>query len=182
MSEIEAKTKLKIFGVGFLFSLLGVLMIWAFYARLINDIAVDLLDGNNILLLVIIGNFGITCIVSVVSGIIITEDIAKRSVYQASGVAIFVSFVILIGLCYFGLVITYPEVFSELQGIDVIFAFPSVIMYFSIYALGNSFIINIIAIIIYYILFLTFLDTFYEYEIKYKHYDSVFEEFESRRL
>jgi len=182
MGEIESKTKLKIFGLGFLFSLLGLLMIWAFYARLINDIAIDLLQGNDVLLLIIIGNIGITFIVSVVSGIFITEDIAKKSVYMASGVAILVSFIVLLGLCYFGLAITYPEIYSELVGFDLIFAFPSVIMTFSIYVLGNSFFINVIFIIIYYAFFLTFLDTFYEYEVKYKEYESVFKEFTERRL
>lgn len=180
MGEIESKTKIKIFVIGFLVSLLAVLMIWAFYARLINDIAIDLLQGNDILLLIIIGNIGITFIVSVFFGIIITEDVAKKSISKASGVAIFVSFLVLLGICYFGLAITYPEIYSELVGFELIFAFPSVIMNFSIYVLGNSFFINIIFIIIYYAFYLTFLETFYEYEIRYKKYDSIFKEFTER--
>jgi len=182
MSEIEIKTKGKIFVLGFLFSLLGTLMLYAFFARLINDLALDLLEGNDILLLIIIGQFGISFIISVAFGVLLTEDVAKRSVFLASGVALLVSFTLLLGICYFGLALMYPDIYSQLQGFDIIAAFPSVIMTFSIYILGNSFLINIITIIIYYLFFLTFLETFYEYEINYKHYDSVFKQFEMRRL
>ena len=72
MAEIELKTKLRIFAMGFLFSLIGILMIWALFARIINDIALDLLAGNDILILIILGNIMITFVVSVIFGIIIT--------------------------------------------------------------------------------------------------------------
>ena len=169
--------------MGFLFSLLGVLMLWALLARLINDLVVENISNvNYILLIIILGLFGITFAVSVIFGILITEDIDKRSVLAASGVAILPTFIIILGISYFGLALVYPEIYSELQGLELILAFPAVLVYFSIYVLQNFFLIYIITIVLYYLFFLVFLETFYEFELENKYYENVFKQFELRRL
>lgn len=183
MKNIDGKTKLKIFVMGFLFSLLGVLMLWALLARVINDLIVEnISNANHILLIIILGLFGITFAVSIVFGILLTEDIDKRSVLAASGVAILPTFIVILGLSYFGLALVYPEIYSELQGLELLLAFPSVLVYFSIYVMQNYFLIYLITIVIYYLFFLVFLETFYEFALEDKYYEDVFKQFEIRRF
>lgn len=173
MQEIATETKVRIFILGLFVSLLFVLMLWAFFARIINDFALDLLAGNDILLLIIIGLLGISLLASTIVGIMLTEDMSRRSVFRASLVALCISFVIVIMVSYGFILVLYPVAFSELVGIDVVLAFPSVIAYFSLYVLKDVFTIYILVIVIYYALFIVFLESFYEYSPRYNKNDNV---------
>jgi len=182
MQEIETETKVKIFILGLFVSLLVILMLWAFLARVIADFAVDLLAGNDILLLIIVGLLGISLGASTIVGITLTEDISRKSVLRASGVALAISFVIIIIISYVFVLGLYPVAFSELVGIDVILAFPSVIAYFSLYVLNDVFTIYILTIVIYYALFIVLLETYYEYSPRYKEKDSVLQKLKDMRF
>ena len=182
MQEIETEVKIRIFILGLFVSLLVILMLWAFLARVINDFALDLLAGNDILLLIILGLLGISLFASTVVGIMLTEDMSRRSVFSASLVALFFSFVIIIMISYGFVLVLYPVAFSELIGIDVVLAFPSVIAYFSLYVLNDVFTIYILTIVIYYSLFIAFLETFYEYSPRYDKNDNVLQQLKNMRF
>lgn len=182
MQEIEIESKVKIFILGFFVSLLVILMLWAFLARVIEDFALDLLAGNDILLLIILGLLGISLGASTGVGIMLTEDMSKASVLRASGVALAISFVIIIIISYIAVLVLYPIAFSELVGIDVVLAFPSVIVYFSLYVLNDVFTIYILTIVIYYVFFIVFLESFYEYSPRYNKKDNVLQKLRDMRF
>lgn len=182
MSEISLEIKAKIVILGFSFSLLGVLMLYAFFARIINDFAIDLLSGNNILLLIILGVFIITLIVATGVGVLLTEDMSRSAVLKASAIALLATFIVILGISYLSLGIFYPGVYSELVGFDIILAFPSILTYFSLYVLQNTFLIYLIMLVIYFIFYLVFLETFYEFEARDKYYDKIFEDFKNWRF
>jgi len=182
MQEIDTETKVRIFILGLFVSFLVILMLWALLARIIKDFALDLLAGNDVLLLIILGLLGISLLASTIVGIMLTEDMSRRSVFNASLVALVFSFVIVIIMSYGFVLVLYPVAFSELVGIDVILAFPSVIAYFSLYVLNNVFTIYIITIFIYYSLFIAFLESFYEYSPRYNKNDNVIQQLRNRRF
>lgn len=182
MQEIETEAKVRIFILGLFVSLLVILMLWAFLARIINDFALDLLKGNDILLLIILGLLGISLFASTIVGIMLTEDMSRKSVFRASGVALVISFVIIIIISYGFVLVLYPVAFSELVGIDVVLAFPSVIAYFSLYVLNDVFTIYILVIIIYYALFIVLLESYYEYSPRYKKNDNVLQQLKNWRI
>jgi hypothetical protein len=182
MQEIETEAKVKIFILGLFVSLLVILMLWAFLARVINDFALDLLAGNDILLLIILGLLGISLLASTIVGIMLTEDMSRRSVLNASLVSLVFSFVIIIMMSYGFVLVLYPIAFSELVGIDVVLAFPSVIAYFSLYVLNDVFTIYILTIAIYYSLFIVFLESFYEYTPRYNKNDNVLQQLKNMRF
>ena len=182
MQDIETETKVKIFILGLFVSFLVILMLWAFLARIINDFALDLLAGNDILLLIILGLLGISLCASTAVGIMITEDMSRKSVFTASWVALVISFVIIIIISYGFVLVLYPVAFSELVGIDIVLAFPSVIMYFSLYVLNNVFTIYILTIVIYYALFIVFLESFYEYSPRYNKKNKILQQLKDMRF
>ena len=182
MRDIETEAKVKIFILGLFVSFLVILMLWAFWARILYDFALDLLAGNDILLLIILGLLGISLFASTAVGIIITEDMSRKSVFTASWVALAISFVIIIIISYGFVLVLYPVAFLELVGIDVVLAFPSVIAYFSLYVLNDVFTIYIITIVIYYILFIVLLENFYEYSPRYNKKDSVLQQLKDMRF
>jgi len=182
MQEIETETKVRIFILGLFVSLLVILMLWAFLARIISDFAVDLLAGNDVLLLIILGLLGISLLASTVVGIMLTEDMSRRSAFNASLVALVFTFVGVITISYAFVLVLYPVAFSELVGFDVILAFPSVIAYFSLYVLNDVFTIYILAIVIYYALFVVFLESFYEYSPRYDKNDGVLQQLKNMRF
>ena len=182
MQEIATETKVRIFILGLFVSLLVILMLWAFWSRVLNDFALDLLAGNDILLLIMLGLLGISLFASTAVGIMLTEDMSRRSVFNASLVALFFTFVIIIMISYGFVLVLYPVAFSELIGIDVVLAFPSVIAYFSLYVLNDVFTIYILTIVIYYSLFIVFLETFYEYSPRYDKNDNVLQQLKNMRF
>lgn len=182
MQDIETEAKVKIFILGLFVSFLVILMLWAFWARVLHDFALDLLVGNDILLLIILGLFGITLFASTVVGIMLTEDMSRKSVFRASRVALVICFVIIIIISYGFILVLYPVAFSELVGIDVVLAFPSVIMYFSLYVLNDVFTIYILTIVIYYVLFIVLLESYYEYSPRYNKNDNVLQKLKNMRF
>ena len=182
MQNIETEAKVKIFILGLFVSFLVILMLWAFLARVLYDFALDLLGGNDILLLIILGLFGISLFASTVVGIILTEDMSRKSVFRASGVALVICFVIIIIISYGFVLVLYPVAFSELIGIDVVLAFPSVIAYFSLYVLNDVFTIYILTIIIYYVLFIVLLESFYVYSPRYKKTPDILQQLKNMRF
>lgn len=173
MRNIETGKKAQIFIMGFFISLIVLLMVWGAFARFINDYIVDLFSGNNVLLLIILGLQLISLGVAVGVGILLTDDVSKKSVLKASLMSFILTLAIIIGISYFVLAILYPEIFSEVKGFEFIGIFPSVIMYFSIYVLKNPFTVYILTILIYYLLFVVFLEDFYEYENRYSYEDLI---------
>ena len=176
MPEIAIETKVRIFILGLFVSLLVILMLWAFWSRTLYNFAIDLLAGNDVLLLIILGLLGISLLASTLVGIMLTEDMSRRSVFRASGVSLFFSFAIIIMLSYGFVLVLYPVAFSKLIGFDVVLAFPSVIAYFSLYVLNDVFTIYIITIVIYNALFIVLLETFYEYSPRYKKNNSILQQ------
>lgn len=181
MKNIETEKKAKIFILGTFISLLVSLMVWSAVARVINDLVVDLFSGNNVLLIIILGLELIFLGVAIAIGLLLTEDVSKITVLKASLMAFVLTFAIIIGISYLSLAIFYPEIFTDIKGIEFVLVFPSIIMYFSIYVLNHPFAIYILTILIYYLLFIIFLEEFYEYENRYS-YEDLIEDLQNRRF
>ena len=125
MKNIETEKKAKIFILGSFISLIVLLMVWSVVARLINDLIVDLFSGNNVLLIIILGLELISLGVAFVIGLRFTEDVSKITVLKASLMAFVLTFAIIIGISYLFLSILYPEIFSDIKGIEFVANIPT---------------------------------------------------------
>lgn len=173
MKRISSEEKGKIIFIGGFISLIITLLLWALFARIIDDLFLNLLEGNEILALIYFGLEIITIISSIIVGIYFTENTSKITVYKASFIAFFFTFIIILFLSYISLFLKYPGIFTELEGINIVFAFPSVMFNFSFYILRHVFGIFLLTIVIYFTLYITFLEKYYIYESNNKEFREI---------
>lgn len=160
--KIPIKQKITILGVGFLASLLLLLIIYVLFAQVIVDYLINSLDNLIILSLIILGLLMLSFIISLVVGFLITDNIKETSVLKASVMSFLVNFFLIVIISYISMFIFYPNVFSEVSGLETLLIFPQVIIYFSIYILSHPFYLFIVSSFVYFIIFIIFLEIYHE--------------------
>ena len=165
LMNLNLKQIISVVGIGFMASLVILLMIYTAFAQIITDFLIDNISDNVILLVIIIGLFIFTIIISVIVGFFITGNISRNSVLKASVLSLLclvgVLFIISNGILFF----YYSNIYDLVYGFEVLLIFPQVLIYFSIYILGTIFNLFIITIGLYYIFFIFFLEKFYKIKI-----------------
>ena len=164
--NITTKKKINIFMIGFVASLMFLLMFYVLFAQILSDFVIGNVEDNSVLFAIILGLLLITFFVSIIVGGMIIKGIKQTSIIKASIMSILLTLFIIIIISYIGLFVLFPQVFRELQDIEIILIFPQVIVYFGIYVLGQVYALFILTLIIYFLLFVSFLDVFYQYAPK----------------
>ncbi len=163
--KISIKKKLNIFGIGSISTLLTLLMLETLMAQILTDTIIGNISDNLMLLIIMISLFLFSMVISVIVGYFITKDMTRKSVFKATimslGCLLLFLFIVSNGL----LLISYRNVYSKISGFEIVPIFPQVLVYFSIYILGDVFNLFILIIIVYYIFFIFFLEKLYE--VKY---------------
>lgn len=171
MRTIDGYQKLKIFLIGVTVNIIVFLMIHAIFALIFTDYLVNLVENDGLLILIIISLFLISSVVSTVVGIWVTDGISQRSILITSIMAYLSNFLFIIVLSYLGLFIFYPNVFSEVEGLEILLILPSVLVYFSIYVLKNPIFLFILSSISYFAFFVLFINSFFEFKLKKVRYE-----------
>lgn len=163
MSNIPIRKKINIFMIGLVSSLLFLLMFYVLFAQILVDFVIGNLEDNTVLYIIILGLLLITFFMSIITGFFIVKDVQGSSVIKASIMSIILTLFVMIIVSYGALFILYPEVFRNLQDLEIILVFPQVFLTFGIYVLGEIYVLFILVLIIYFLLFVIFLDIFYKY-------------------
>ena len=164
--NITVKKKINIFAIGLISSLLFLLMFYVLFAQILSDFVIGNVEDTSVLFAIILGLLLITFFVSTVVGGMTIKGIKQTSIVKASIMSILLTLFVIILISYIGLFVLFPEVFRELQDIEIILIFPQVIVYFGIYVLGQIYVLFILTLVIYFLLFVSFLDVFYQYAPK----------------
>ncbi len=164
--EISFKKKISVIGIGTISTLLILLMFEVLLAQIITDFILDSINDNTILLIIMMSLFIFTMIISIIVGIFITKDITRISVLKATIMSFLCLLLFLFIISNTLLLIFYRNVYSKIHGFEILFIFPSILIYFSIYILQDIFNLFIFEILIYYIFFIVFLEKFYK--VKYR--------------
>jgi len=164
MSRINIGTKINIFLVGSIASVLLFFLLEVVFARTLIATVIGQYDDYTILFLIILGLQLISMIIPIFVSLWITENVRKSSIYKATFLALLTNIVFLIGVSYISLFILYPQVFSGVEGLEIVLVLPSVLVYFGLYILGNVFALFIVSVISYYFFYLIFLEKFYQYK------------------
>ena len=138
------------------------LLIYTLFARVLVLTILEKGAPDFTILFLIISLELISFISSVFISIWRVDDLPDSIVLSTALVAFVINLFIIAGISYGFLYILYPEVFSEVHNFEIIYIFPSVLLYFSVYVLGNPMFLFIISIINYYVLFIIFLEIFYK--------------------
>lgn len=162
IGEIEFQKKIGIVGIGIIASIMVFLFIYTMFARILVLTILEKGAPDSTLLILIISFLLISFISSIFISIWRVDDLPDIIVLSTAAVAFIINLFIIVGISYAFLYILYPEVFSEVQNFEIIYIFPSVLLYFSVYVLGNPMYLFIISIINYYVLFIIFLEIFYK--------------------
>lgn len=116
-----------------IFSLL-IELVWSEY---IKEIAIAN-ENSSLLILIIIGGFLISAILSILASILGSEYIRdKQKVYIATLLSFLLNLFIWIAISYIFVLKKYPGILLNLSGIEKIIAFPKMMMNFSVYVLSN---------------------------------------------
>ena len=160
--RISIKQKVSIVGLGSISTLLILLMTEVMFAQILTDTLIGNINDNLMLLIVIIGLFLLTIVIAFILGYFITKGISIKSVQNASILSLMCLLLFLFGVANGSLFIFYRDVYSEVSGFEILWIFPQVLVYFSIYVLGDVFSLFILEIIIYYLFFIVFLEKLYQ--------------------
>jgi len=164
--EIDIKKKINIVGIGSISTLLILLMIEVLLAQILTDTIIGNISNNLMLLIIMMSLFLFIIIISGIVGYFVAEDISKMSVYGASIMSLGSLLLFLFIVANSSLLLYYKNVYSRIHGFQVLGIFPQVLVYFSIYILGDVFNLFILTIVVYYIFFIIYLEKFYE--MKYR--------------
>jgi len=160
-SKISFKQKISIVGLGSVSTLLILLMLEVMFAQIITNTILNNISDNLMLLIIIIGLFLLTIVIAFIVGYFITQDIALKSVRNASILSLACLLLFLFITCNISLFILHENVYSKVYGFDILWIFPEVLVYFSIYILGDVFNLFILTIVVYYLFFIIFLEKLY---------------------
>ena len=160
--RISIKQKVSIVGLGSISTLLILLMMEVMFAQFLTNTLIGNINDNLMLLIVIIGLFLLTIVIAFIVGYFVTEGISIKSVQNASILSLMCLLLFLFGVANGSLFIFYRDVYSEVSGFEILWIFPQVLVYFSIYVLGDVFSLFILEIIIYYLFFIVFLEKLYQ--------------------
>ncbi|MHA1502434.1 MAG: hypothetical protein ACTSSB_11340 [Candidatus Heimdallarchaeota archaeon] len=164
MGRLTIKEKVNVLIVGILVSVLFFFMIEVLFAFIIKNTVMGVLDNGIVLMLIILGLELLIFPIGIVVGIMMTQKTKLKSVLKASLMAFICNLLFLIFISYISLFIAYPEVFSEVSGVEIILIVPQVLVYFGIYILNNVILLFIFSVVSYFIFYIIFLDVFHEYK------------------
>ncbi|KKN47247.1 hypothetical protein LCGC14_0664680 [marine sediment metagenome] len=160
--NISIERKIGIIGSGIISTIIILLMLEVVYAQIISDTILNNLDDNTILLIIVSGLFIFTLIISVAVSLIITQDIKRTKVLRSSILSLIITLIILFMVSNITLILFYPVIFSELgEYYELLLIFPQVLIYFGVFILGDIFNLFFFTIIVYYVLFVYFLEKQY---------------------
>ena len=169
MKELKIKDLIKIFALNTILSLLFFIMIEAIFAQVFVDFLLNLLDQQMLLLCVVLGLNSIALIVSLLVSLLVTEQVRSKSIFISAGMAYASTFLAMLFLSYASLFLRYPSVFEGLEGAQILLVFPQVMVYFAVYCTPSPIWFFVFTILIYSLLFISFLAQYHEYKpIKYK--------------
>ncbi len=162
MTNLDNNEKLNIVGIGIIASLSTFFIIYVLFSRIISLTVLENLENNVALLLIILGLFLISLISSILVSLWKCSHISQTSLLAAATMAYLCTLVITISLSYSIMLIRYPEMFAKVSGFEYVLIFPSVVMDFSIYYLGHPIYIGVVSIFVYYLVYIIFLEKFYQ--------------------
>jgi len=140
-------------------------MIEVFFAQVLTDTLIGNINNNLMLLIIVLGLFLFTIIISIIVGYLITRNIGTGIVYKASIMSFSCLIMFLFGITNGSLLIFYKEVYANIHGFQILLIFPQVLIYFGIYIMNEIFYTFILIIIVYYVFFIFFLEKFYEVKL-----------------
>lgn len=159
--NVSLKQKISVVGIGSLSTLLILLMTEVMFAQFLTDMLIGNISNNAMLLIIITGLFLLTIIIAFIVGYFITQDIALKAVRNASIMSVLCLVFFIFVIANGSLFILYRNVYSKIYGFEIIWIFPQVLVYFSIYVLNDVFNLFILTILVYYIFFIIFLEKLY---------------------
>ena len=159
--DISLKQKVSIIGLGSISTLLILLMTEVMFASILTDTLIGNISDNLMLLVIIIGLFLLTIVIAFIVGYFISQDIAIKAVRNASFMSLLCLVLFLFVVCNISLFVLYRYVYSEIYGFQILLVFPQVLVLFSIYVLDDVFNLFILTIVVYYVLFIVFLEKLY---------------------
>ena len=165
--DISFTSKISIIGLGSISTLLILLMLEVFFAQILTNTLIGNISDNLMLLIIIIGLFLMTIIIAFIVGYFVAGDIRLKSVRNASFLSLAGLFSFLFVVCNGLLYLNYKDIYSHIYGFEILWIFPQVLVYFSIYILEDVFSLFVIIIIIYYAFFVIFLEKLYIKKVVY---------------
>ena len=163
--NISVRQKISIVGLGSISTLLILLMMEVLFAQILTSTLIGNISNNLMLLIIILGLFLFTIIIAFIVGYFITGDIKLKSVRNASIMSLACLLLFLFVVSNGSLFIFYRNVYQNIFGFQILLVFPQVLVYFSIYVLGDVFNLFLLQIIIYYLFFIFFLERFYQIKV-----------------
>lgn len=163
--DISLKQKVSIVGLGSISTLLILLMIEVMFAQILTDTILGSINDNLMLLIIIIGLFLLTIVIAFIVGYFISQDITLKSVRNASIMSVACLLLFLFIVSNGSLFVLYRNVYSKIYGFEIIWIFPQVLVYFSIYVLNDVFNLFILTIVVYYVFFVFFLEKLYQLKV-----------------
>lgn len=158
---ISLKQKISVVGIGSLSTLLILLMTEVMFASILTDTLIGNINDNLMLLVIIVGLLLLTIVIAFIVGYFIAEDISLKAVRNASFISLLCLVLFLFVGCNISLFVLYSDVYSKIVGFQILFVFPQVLVNFSIYVLDDVFNLFILTIVVYYVLFVVFLEELY---------------------
>lgn len=162
---ISLKQKISVVGLGSVSTLLILLMTEVMFAQFLTNTLIGNINDNLMLLIIILGLFLLTIVIAFIVGYFISQDIALKSVRNASIMSLMCLLLFLFVVANGSLFIFYRDVYQNIFGFEIIWIFPQVLVYFSIYILGDVFNLFLLQIIIYYVFFVIFLEKLYQLKV-----------------
>jgi len=160
--NISLNRKISIVGLGSISTLLVLLMSEVLFAQILTNTILNNISDNLMLLIIIIGLFLMTILIAFIVGYFISQDIALKSVRNSSIMSLGCLLFFLFIVSNVSLFVLYRDVYSKIYGFDIIGIFPQVLVYFSIYILEDVFNLFILTIVVYYVIFVVFLEKLYK--------------------
>lgn len=163
--NISIKQKISIVGLGSVSTLLILLMTEVMFAQILTVALIGNINDNLMLLIIILGLFLLTIVIAFIVGYFISQDIAIKSVRNASLWSLACLLLFLFIVSNVSLFIFYRNVYQNILGFQILPVFPQVLVYFSIYILGDVFNLFLLQIIVYYVFFVIFLEKLYQLKV-----------------
>ncbi len=142
-------------------------MLEVFFAQILTSTLIGNISDNLMLLIIILGLFLFTIIIAFIVGYFVAGDIRLKSVRNASILSLACLFLVLLVVCNVPLYLNYKDIYSQIYGFEILWIFPQVLVYFSIYILEDIFSLFVIIIITYYAFFVIFLEKLYIEKVVY---------------
>ena len=165
--NISIKQKTSIAGLGIISTLLILLMLEVFFAQILTNTLIGNISDNLMLLIIILGLFLFTIIIAFIVGYFVAGDIRLKSMRNASVLSLACLFLFLFIVCNGLLYLNYKDIYSLINGFEILWIFPQVLVYFSIYILEDVFSLFVITIVVYYVFFVIFLEKLYIKKVIY---------------